>query len=92
MKDSHSICKSSSGLPNVSKLLRRRNPHQMFHLLFNRNLNLYKESRGSSVGTALGYGPDNRGSRVRFPAETGNFSLHHRVQNGSGLLSLISNW
>jgi hypothetical protein len=25
-----------------------------------------------------------RGSRVRFPAEAGNFSLHHRVQNGSG--------
>jgi hypothetical protein len=21
---------------------------------------------------------------VRFPAEAGNFSLHHRVQNGSG--------
>jgi hypothetical protein len=29
-------------------------------------------------------GLDDRGSRVRFPAETGNFSLHHRVQNGSG--------
>jgi len=22
--------------------------------------------------------------RVRFPAEAGNFSAHHRVQNGSG--------
>jgi hypothetical protein len=31
----------------------------------------------------LGYGLDNRGSRVRFPAGTGNFS-HPRVQNGSG--------
>jgi hypothetical protein len=30
------------------------------------------------------YGLDDRGSRVRFPAEAGNFSLHHRVQNGSG--------
>jgi len=29
-------------------------------------------------------GLDDRGSRVRFPAEAGNFSLHHRVQNGSG--------
>jgi hypothetical protein len=38
----------------------------------------------SSVGIALGYGLDDRGSRVRFPAGTGNFSLHHRVQNGSG--------
>jgi hypothetical protein len=27
---------------------------------------------------------DGRGSRVRFPAGAGNFSLHHRVQNGSG--------
>jgi hypothetical protein len=26
----------------------------------------------------------NRGSRIRFPAGSGNFSLHHRVQNGSG--------
>jgi hypothetical protein len=39
----------------------------------------------SSVGIALGYGLDDRGSRFRFPAGTGNFSLHHRyVQNGSG--------
>jgi hypothetical protein len=41
-------------------------------------------SRDSSVGIALGYGLDDRGSRVRFPAGTGNFSLHHRVQIGSG--------
>jgi hypothetical protein len=27
---------------------------------------------------------DDRGSRVRFPAGAGNFSLHDRVQNGSG--------
>jgi hypothetical protein len=25
-----------------------------------------------------------RSSRVLFPAGAGNFSLHHRVQNGSG--------
>jgi hypothetical protein len=31
-----------------------------------------------------GYGLEDRGSRVRFPAGTGNFSLHHRVQTGSG--------
>jgi hypothetical protein len=30
------------------------------------------------------YGLDDRGSRVRFPTGAGNFSLHHRVQNGSG--------
>jgi hypothetical protein len=32
----------------------------------------------------LGYGLDDRCSTVRFPAGAGNFSLHHRVQNGSG--------
>jgi hypothetical protein len=38
----------------------------------------------SSVGIALGCGLDDRGSRDRFPTGAGNFSLHHRVQNGSG--------
>jgi hypothetical protein len=42
------------------------------------------KSRDSPVGIALGYGLDDRGSRVRFPAGAGNFSLHHRVQNESG--------
>jgi hypothetical protein len=42
------------------------------------------KSRDSSVGIALGYGLDDRGSRVRFPAEAGNYTLHHRVQNVSG--------
>jgi hypothetical protein len=41
-------------------------------------------SRDSSVGIALGYGLDDRGSRVRFPAGAGNFSFQHRDQNGSG--------
>jgi hypothetical protein len=38
----------------------------------------------SSVGTALEYGLGDWGSRVQFPAGAGNFSLHPRVQNGSG--------
>jgi hypothetical protein len=42
------------------------------------------QSHDSSVGISLGYGLDNRGSRVRFPAGAGTFSLHHRVQKGSG--------
>jgi hypothetical protein len=36
-----------------------------------------------SVGIALGYGLDDWGSRTRFPAGVGNFSLRYRVQNGS---------
>jgi hypothetical protein len=42
------------------------------------------KSRDSSVGIALGYGLDYRGSRVRFPVRDGNFSLHQRVQTDSG--------
>jgi hypothetical protein len=51
---------------------------------FNFTLSTTLKSRDSSVGIALGYGLDDRGSRVRFPAGARNFSLHHRVQNGSG--------
>jgi hypothetical protein len=47
-------------------------------------LSIHMKSRDSSVGIALGYGPDDRGSRVRFPAVAGNFSLHHHIQNGPG--------
>jgi hypothetical protein len=42
------------------------------------------KSHDSSVGIALGYELDDRGSRIRFPAGTGNFSLHHLAQNGLG--------
>jgi hypothetical protein len=42
------------------------------------------KSYDSSVGIALRYWLDDQGSRVRFPAGAGNFSIHHRVQNGSG--------
>jgi hypothetical protein len=38
--------------------------------------NGYGDSRDSSVGIALGYGLDDWGSRVRFPAGAENFSLH----------------
>jgi hypothetical protein len=41
-------------------------------------------SRDSSVGIATGYGLDDRMIWVRFPAGAGNFSLHHRVQTGTG--------
>jgi hypothetical protein len=39
----------------------------------------------SLVGIALGYELDDRGSRVRFAAVARNFSLHHRVRNGSAV-------
>jgi hypothetical protein len=41
---------------------------------------------------ALGYGLDDRGSRVRFPAGARNFSLHHRVHNGSGATQPPIQW
>jgi hypothetical protein len=49
---------------------------------YKQKLNLL--SHTSSVVIALGYGLDDRDSRVRVPAGAGNFSLNHRVQNGSG--------
>jgi hypothetical protein len=45
---------------------------------------LYFKSHDSSVGIVLGYGLDDRDSRVRFPAGAGNSSLRRRIQNGSG--------
>jgi hypothetical protein len=59
------------------------------HLIWNRIREFGIEypsinSRDSSVGIALVYGLDDRGSRVRFPAEAWKFSLRHRIQNGSG--------
>jgi hypothetical protein len=54
-------------------------------VLFNINMYTFNTcNRDSSVGIALGYGLDDRGSRVRLPAGAGNFALQHRVQNGSG--------
>jgi hypothetical protein len=47
-------------------------------------INKHTKSRDSSFGIALGYELDDWGSMVRFPAGAVNFSLHHRVQNGSG--------
>jgi len=48
------------------------------------NNNMVVTANFWSVTLALGYGLDDLGSRVRFPAGTRNFSLYHRVQNGSG--------
>jgi hypothetical protein len=36
------------------------------------------------VRELINIGMDDRGSRFQFPAGAGNFSLHYRVQNGSG--------
>jgi hypothetical protein len=62
---------------------------RIISLLCELNIKVYftpdcRKSRDSSVGIALGYGLDDRGSRVRFPAGAGNFSPQYRVQNGSG--------
>jgi hypothetical protein len=54
------------------------------HVVKRRNDFAFTWSRDSSICITLGYGPEDRGSRVRFPAGAGNFSLHHRIQNGSG--------
>jgi hypothetical protein len=64
----------------------------MFSLSFSKRISWTKQRPHSSkslftnrhVSIALGYGLDDRSSRVRFPAGAGDFSLHYRVQNGSG--------
>jgi hypothetical protein len=43
-----------------------------------------KVDRDISVGIALNYELDDRGSSVRFPEGAGNFSLYHCIQNGTG--------
>jgi hypothetical protein len=58
--------------------------HACIHTYIHTYIHTDIKSRDNSVGIALGYGLDYRGSRVRFPTGAGNFSLHHRVQNGSG--------
>jgi hypothetical protein len=45
------------------------------------------KSCDSSVGIALGYGLDDRGSRVRLPVGAGNI-FHHRV-SGAHLASYL---
>jgi hypothetical protein len=41
-------------------------------------------SRDNSVGIATRLRAGDGSSRVRFPAGAGMFSLHHRLQTGSG--------
>jgi hypothetical protein len=59
----------------------RKRPLGRFRRIWDGSIRM--QSRDSSVGMALEYGLDDRDSRVRFSAGAGNFSLHHRVQNGS---------
>jgi hypothetical protein len=57
--------------PSVVPILSQMHPLHAFPLYFPRiGSNI---SHDSSVGIALGYGLDDRGSRVRIPAGSGNF-------------------
>jgi hypothetical protein len=51
----------------------------MEHHAFTYCTNFLLKSCDSSVSIVLGYGLDDRGSRVRFPVGAGNFSLHHHI-------------
>jgi hypothetical protein len=46
--------------------------------------NSNRETRISQSVYRLGYGLDDLGVRVRFPAEAVDFSVLHKVQTGSG--------
>jgi hypothetical protein len=75
-----SVTVQLASVMSIWSILGRINSIQLHYLLCIAS----NRSRDSSVGIALGYGLDDRGSRVRFPERAGNFSLHHRVQTGSG--------
>jgi hypothetical protein len=68
-------------LPSFPRFDHRNNIHWSVPIT---KLHIMLKSRDSSVSIALGYGLNDRGCRVRFPAGAGNFSFHYRVQNGSG--------
>jgi hypothetical protein len=63
------------------RIARRNEENRSSFLFFT---HYFYNSRDNSVGIALGCGLDDRGSGIRFLAGAGNFSLHHRIQNGSG--------
>jgi hypothetical protein len=74
----------TSALLNVQKT---GTGHEDVTVLWNQGVQTDGEvlaNRTDTVGIALGFGLDDRGSRVRFPAGAWYFSLHHRIQNGSG--------
>jgi hypothetical protein len=50
------------------------------------------KSRDSSVGIALGYGLDDLGSGIRFPAEAGNSSLLHVSRTALGPNQSLIQW
>jgi hypothetical protein len=64
---------------SVSTVTRLRAGRPGFDILEGRDLFLF-----ATVFKSAGLRAGDRDFRVRFPAGAGNFSLHHRVQNGSG--------
>jgi hypothetical protein len=68
----------------MSRNVSVRRTHVILMFIPATNHNSKVQLSDGSVGIALGYRLEDRGSRVRFPAIAGNFSLHHCVQNGSG--------
>jgi hypothetical protein len=70
----HKVC-GSKELEHIFTVLTSVLSHCTMQIALYAKYNINFESRDSSVGIALGYGLDDRGSRVRFPAGAGNFSV-----------------
>jgi hypothetical protein len=85
---SSSEANNPSGRQEIQHLLENQTVHYRFHKSppLDPTLRQYNPVQ-TLINIALGYGLNYRGSRFRFPAGAGNFSLHHRVQNGSGAYS-----
>jgi hypothetical protein len=70
--------RNSHWIVSQANLIQSTPSHPLFNIYFN------IIHRGSSVDITLSYWLDDWGSRFRFPAGAGNFSLHHCVRNASG--------
>jgi hypothetical protein len=77
-------CHSSSGSLGGYKNDYVQNMDVRGHLLLPSSIRIQSRHFPRLLPIGLGYVLDDWGSRIRFPAGAGNFSLHHRVQNGSG--------
>jgi hypothetical protein len=81
--------KKNSFINQRSQILNRNRPQGLIRIYY---FICFNQSRDSSVGIGLGYGLDDRGSRVRFPAGGWEFfSSPLRPKGLWGPPSLLSN-
>jgi hypothetical protein len=83
----HEVSRNSVNLLNDTQGRKKRCPSS-----WKKKTVIPTKSRDSSVGIATRLRPDDRSSRVRFPAGAGKFSLHHRVQRAQPASYTMGTW